>query len=172
DREDVLVAGTVSALKEAMTRTGRSAGQKMARFRVEDLHGFAPVVCFADAYAICRELLATDGAVVVVRGRVDRRGEETGIVAEEVLSAEHYLASFDGAAVVHLREEEVPRIPALLEEISVDRGRVLLLLDLEDESGAVTRIRASESFRVRPGEKLGAAVQRSLGPGRLRLVRA
>ncbi|MBL8692956.1 MAG: DNA polymerase III subunit alpha [Planctomycetes bacterium] len=167
----VLVAGTVSALKEARVKQGQMAGQKMARFHLEDLSGSVAVVVFPRTYAEVGELLATDGAVVSIRGKVDRRTEEPAIVAEKVEHAEKALAAFDGAVAIRLHAIEMGRLPDLLRMAREIPGPTLVLLDVEEEDGYVTRMRLSESFRVAPGESLARMVAAILGPGRLNLVR-
>ena len=46
----VRVAGMISSVRVLQIRSGRNAGQKMARFQLEDLDGTIPVTCFARAY--------------------------------------------------------------------------------------------------------------------------
>jgi DNA polymerase-3 subunit alpha len=168
----VSVAGIVTELKVSLVKNGQSAGQKMARLRIEDLDGSVPIVCFPKTYAEVADLLASEGAVVVVRGRIDTRSDEPALVAERVELAEAALANFDGAAVVKLHETEVAeRLPELLPHFRERPGRAHLYLDIETNDGAVTRVRASDEFRIAPSEGLAAAMTTRLGAGRLRLVR-
>jgi DNA polymerase-3 subunit alpha len=168
----IAVAGIVTELKVSLVKSGQSAGQKMARFRLEDLDGAVPVVCFPKTYAECADVLAADGAVVVVRGRLDTRSEEVALVAEGAESAETALARFDGAVVVRLDETEVERcLTELLPCFRERPGRAQVILEIEESSGLATQIRAGEEFRTTPGESLSKAVASRLGPGRLTLAR-
>ena len=107
-----------------------------------------------------------------MRRRIDTRSDEPALVAERVELAEAALANFDGAAVVKLHETEVAeRLPELLPHFRERPGRAHLYLDIETNDGAVTRVRASDEFRIAPSEGLAAAVTTRLGAGRLRLVR-
>lgn len=169
DRE-LTLAGIVTELKVSLVKSGQSAGQKMARFRLEDLDGSVPIVCFPKAYVECADLLTADGAVVVVRGRLDTRSEETAIVAESIEGAEAALARFEGAVVLRLRESEVEsHLPGLLPCFRETPGRAILVLELEGEDGMATQIRAGDEFRTSPGEALSSTVASRIGPGRLTL---
>ena len=121
----VTLGGVVQSLQRRYTR----GGEPMARFMLEDLSGSIEVTLFPKGFAAAGATLAPD-AVVLVRGRPDRRGEgETTFLASEVEALElrkgpvplslnvervdideHWLASFEqmlsecpGDAPVHLR---------------------------------------------------------------------
>ncbi|EKP94455.1 DNA polymerase III subunit alpha [Thermaerobacter subterraneus] len=84
DREDgarVQVGGLVQGVRRITTR----GGDFMAFVQLEDLEGTVEVVVFPRTYAEAAEALQED-AVIVVRGRVDRREEEEPpkVVAEEI----------------------------------------------------------------------------------------
>ncbi|MBI3818404.1 MAG: DNA polymerase III subunit alpha [Planctomycetes bacterium] len=166
------VAGIVTELKVSLVKTGQSAGQKMARFRLEDLHGAVSVIVFPRTYAECGALLTSEGTVVIVRGRLDTRNEDPSLVAEKLESAENALAHFDGAIVVRLHCTEVrDRLKQLLQLFRERPGKTHLFVDVEEESGAITRIRAGDEYRTAPSDMLSAAVSEKLAPGRLRLIR-
>ncbi len=121
----VTLGGVVQNLKRQYTRNG----EPMARFMLEDLSGSVEVTLFPKGYAAASETLAED-AVVLVRGRSDRRGDgETAFLANEVMPFdlrkgpvplwlnmelvevnddwlqrfEQMLAEFPGEAPVHMR---------------------------------------------------------------------
>ncbi|WPD19405.1 DNA polymerase III subunit alpha [Thermaerobacter composti] len=84
EREDgarVQVGGLVQGVRRITTR----GGELMAFVQLEDLEGSVEVVVFPRTYAEAAEALQED-AVVVVRGRVDRREEEEPpkVVAEAI----------------------------------------------------------------------------------------
>ncbi|MFN0206312.1 MAG: DNA polymerase III subunit alpha [Planctomycetota bacterium] len=166
------VAGIVTELKVSLVKSGQSAGQKMARFRMEDLYGSVGVLCFPRTYAECAELLANEGAVLMLRGKLDTRSEEVSLVAEKIELAEAALARFDGALVVTIQAHEVEA--HLQNVLSIFRGRggkAHLFIDIEEADGAVTRVRAGDEFRAVPSELLYSAVSERLGAGRVKLVR-
>ena len=74
------IGGVVQSLQRRYTRSG----EPMARFMLEDLSGSVEVTLFPKGFAAAGDVLAED-AVVLVRGRPDRRGEgETTFLASEV----------------------------------------------------------------------------------------
>ena len=76
----VTLGGVVQSLQRRYTRSG----EPMARFMLEDLSGSVEVTLFPKGFAAAGDVLAED-AVVLVRGRPDRRGEgETTFLANEV----------------------------------------------------------------------------------------
>jgi DNA polymerase-3 subunit alpha len=82
----VIVGGMLTRLRTTLTKTGRSAGQKMAMFTLSDGNDSVEAVAFAETYAQYAPLLEAD-KVVFLRGRVDRRREETGIIVDAVIPA-------------------------------------------------------------------------------------
>ena len=130
----VTIGGVVQNLQRRYTRSG----EPMARFLLEDMEGSVEVTLFPKGLAAAGDALAED-AVVLVRGRPDRRGDgETAFLASELeefrlrkgpvpLSLdvervdidEHWLASFEqmlsqcpGDAPVHLRVgDSVVKLP-------------------------------------------------------------
>lgn len=166
------VAGIVTELKVTLVKTGQSAGQKMARLRIEDLKGSVGVVVFPRTYNECAELLTAEGAVVLVRGRLDQRMEEVSIVAEKIELAETALANFDGALVLRIHSEEVfDRLNPVLSLFRERPGRSHLFVDIEEADGSIVRVRAGEEYRTAASDTLCASVAERLGPQRLKLMR-
>ncbi|HVF19039.1 MAG TPA: OB-fold nucleic acid binding domain-containing protein, partial [Mycobacteriales bacterium] len=75
----VTVAGILSGLARKTTK----AGAAWAQATLEDLEGAIGVMFFPGSYATCAVLLAED-AVVVVKGKLDRREDEAKLIAIEV----------------------------------------------------------------------------------------
>jgi DNA polymerase-3 subunit alpha len=82
DRDDgelVVLGGIVGALARKFTKRG----EPYAQFRLEGLTGGVEVVAFPSVYEAVPELIESD-RVVLVAGRIDRRGRELQIRAAEV----------------------------------------------------------------------------------------
>jgi DNA polymerase-3 subunit alpha len=166
------VAGIVTELKVSLVKSGQSTGQKMARFRLEDLYGSISVLCFPRTYAECADLLATEGAVILLKGKLDTRSEEPTLIAEKIETVESALARFDGALVVKLQAAEVDQqLGGLLSVFAGGGGRTHLFIDVEEFDGSTTRIRAGDEYRAAPGDSLYSAIASRIGPGRVKLVR-
>jgi DNA polymerase-3 subunit alpha len=98
---EVIVAGLVLGKSEALVKTGKLAGKRMARFRLEDLSGHVPVTCFPRTWEECGKKIE-DGAVLVCRARLEDRAEEPALLLEEALTLDEALARFAGCVVVKI----------------------------------------------------------------------
>jgi DNA polymerase-3 subunit alpha len=73
------VCGLMTKIRQTMTKKG----QLMAFITLEDLSGTGEVVLFSDVYARSRDLLVPD-TPIIVEGTINRRNDETSIVASAV----------------------------------------------------------------------------------------
>ena len=186
----VVLGGLVTAVKQRTTQRGRSAGQTMAIFTLEDKTGSLELVAFSEIYAKYSHLIQEDRAVFVV-GKIQKRDESVNLMPQRVVSADRSeefargvnialypdrLKSSDGAgengeAVEKklrqlrdvLRETvggEGPEVPVLF-EIHAD-GKVFTV------DCSSTRVKAVADLRQRVGRVLGDEEYCSLaGPRRL-----
>jgi DNA polymerase-3 subunit alpha len=93
EHETVSVGGLVASLRVTTSRSG----DPMAFARLDDGMTQVEVVVFGKVYGACREHLVED-AIVIVKGRVDRRDEgETKLRALEIAPFEGGAASRRGA---------------------------------------------------------------------------
>jgi len=167
---EIVLAGLVVGLSEAVVKTGNSAGRKMARFRLEDLVGSVAVTCFPRAYEACRQHIV-DNAVIVVRAKIEERGEEPGLVLEEAMDVEAALARFSGGVVIQLCPEDDACLPELHTTLVQHRGKSPLFFLVTGRDGCTRTVRASGSHGVAISAGLAADVDRLLGRGRVRLAR-
>jgi DNA polymerase-3 subunit alpha len=79
DGDVVRVGGIITALARRFSRKG----EPYVVFRLEDLAGGVQVVAFPSVFEQSGDLLAGD-RIVLVRGRIDLRGRELQIVAQEI----------------------------------------------------------------------------------------
>lgn len=77
--QDVLAGGLVNRVKVMTTRSGR----RMAVLTIEDVTGMVEVTVFPDLFQRLGQMPAVD-QVVLVRGRLERREEETKILASQL----------------------------------------------------------------------------------------
>jgi len=90
DGAKVTLVAAVSSVREH-----RGARGTMAFVQIEDLHGRAELVCFANIYGKARDLLQPDTPVLVA-ARVDTSREEPVLIAEAVESFETALPQLVG----------------------------------------------------------------------------
>lgn len=76
----VVIGGICTNLKKIITKSGN---HEMAFARISDLSGSIEVVIFPKIYAICKQLLLHDTAVLV-KGRVDEREDRLTIIANDI----------------------------------------------------------------------------------------
>jgi DNA polymerase-3 subunit alpha len=106
--------GVITSLQRKWTR----AGDQMAVFTLEDLHGQLEVMVFPKTMAVVGSKLADD-AVVVVKGKVDRRDDQPKLVAMDV---EVFDGIGDGAPPVRIQlpetvtDHQVERLRAVISE--------------------------------------------------------
>ena len=161
---EVTLGGLVVGFRETMTK----AGKKMARFRLEDLHGGIAVTVFPRTLEQNRHLLVED-AVVICKGRLEERAtDETttslGLLMDEVFQQEDAIKNFKGGLIVRLRPEDDERVPALAAVVRAHRGPNRLFFEVEGADGRLRRVRSSERHSVRVSTDFARAVEGVLGP--------
>ena len=166
---EVILAGLVVGLAENVIKNGRSAGQKMARFQLEDLEGSVGVTVFPRALETCRERLAED-TIVVVRGKLEDRGDSSAILLDELLDVEQALTHFRGALVVTLDARDREKLPTLKQLCEKRAGTNPLFLDVEGDDGRRRRVRVPQ-ISLDLSADLVRELDHLLEPGRVSLAR-
>ena len=167
---DVSLAGMIMGYSEMLVKSGKLAGQKMARFRLEDLKGSINVTCFPRTYEENKERLE-DGAVVVIRGKLEENADEAAMLLDKVLSLEEALATFSGGLMIHLGVEDKGLLPRLTEVLGKHRGKQPLYLQVTGDDGCSRRVRAGSDWGVAISNELAVEVDGLLGRGRVRMAR-
>jgi DNA polymerase-3 subunit alpha len=168
---EVRLAGMISGVKLLTIKSGRNAGQKMAKFHLEDLHGSVPVTCFARVYAEVKDLLIDD-SIVFVRGRVDAQAEETSLLLDEIATAQQVLEREVAELIVELKPADLEgdlldRLARLAETLAGNHPLVLIVRDGE----RTYRIRAARRFAVRIDEDAVDKLAALVGAENLRYTR-
>ncbi len=83
DRSQATIAGVIGSINRRYTRKG----DPMVYFSVEDLQGVVEVVAFPKTVAEHGPMIRED-AIVVVRGRVDHRGDDVKFIAQSLSEPE------------------------------------------------------------------------------------
>ncbi|HAI14783.1 MAG TPA: DNA polymerase III subunit alpha [Phycisphaerales bacterium] len=99
---EVTIGGMLTRVRPTLVKNGRSAGQKMAMITIEDKTGSIDGVIFSDAYAIAAPLLESD-AIVLLKGKVDRRREEPNIIVNQVIPVRDAVSQLTQAVNIRLR---------------------------------------------------------------------
>jgi DNA polymerase-3 subunit alpha len=167
---EVLIAGLIIQFSESMVRSGRMEGHKMARFRLEDLHGNVPVTCFPRTYAEYKDKLEED-AVVICRAKLEEREDEAALLLEEVLTPDEAIESFRGGILLRLEPSDRAVLGDLEKVLSDHRGALPAFLEIEGEDGHRRRVRLEANRNLKVSHELVRDVEGLLGPGRMKLAR-
>jgi DNA polymerase-3 subunit alpha len=167
---EVIVAGLVVGKTEALVKTGRLIGKRMARFRLEDLAGHVPVTCFPRTWEECGKKIE-DGAVLVCRAKLEERSEEPALLLEEALTVDEALARFAGCVVVKIGAEDAEILPSLRATIEKHRGKSPIYFQVTGEDGATRRVRAGNDLTVSISENFARELEGLLGRGRVSVAR-
>jgi DNA polymerase-3 subunit alpha len=153
-----------------VVKSGKLAGQKMARFKLEDLDGAVGVTVFPRGYEQFKERLVED-TVVIVRGKVEERADEAALMLDEVLSIEEALGRFEGGLMVQLEPEDVGVLVPLRDTLARHQGKRPVYFQVRGGDGFLRRVRAGSNCRVQISADLAESIDRLLGRGRVRLAR-
>ena len=171
---DTRMAGLITGFAEATVRSGRMAGRKMVRFRLEDLHGRVPVTVFPRTW---EELKGADGvkleegAVILVRGKVEEGRDEPAMILEEAWDLQAALEQFTGGLQIQLLPEDQGQLAALKEIVRKHQGKRPLYLQVTGSDGHTRRVKAARDMSIAISEQLTRELGELLGRDRVGLVR-
>ncbi|HSR83630.1 MAG TPA: DNA polymerase III subunit alpha [Streptosporangiaceae bacterium] len=160
DIQVVTVGGILSGVQRKVTRQGST----WAAATLEDLEGAIEVLFFPATYAQSMSQIIDD-AIVVVRGRLDKREEVPKLVAMEVSTPE--ITSGDaGPFVVSMLEGRCvpPVIERLKEVLRTHPGPTGVHLRLVT-GDRIKVLRLDDKLRVKSSPSLLADLKQLLGPG-------
>ncbi len=161
DGQVVTVAGLIAGLQRKVTKQG----SPWAIATLEDLDGVIEVMVFPQTYQLVSTQLVED-AVVVVRGRLDKREDQPRLVAME-LTLPDLSDGPRGPVVITLPVARCvpPVVDRLKEVLATHPGVTEVHLQLQQAAGRTTVIRLDDRLRVSPGPSLYGDLKALLGPG-------
>jgi DNA polymerase III subunit alpha len=162
DQSIVTVGGILSSLVRKVTKKG----DPWAVATLEDLEGAIEVMFFPSAYQLCGIHLAED-AVLLVRGRLDKREDVPRLMAMEV-SVPDVSEAPRGPVTITLPVARCtpPLVERLKEALGTHPGTTEVRLQVQ-AGEKLTVLRLGEGFRVTPTSSLFADLKALLGPGAL-----
>ena len=154
----------IATLRLRVTKSGRSAGRKMAILGVEDLTGSCDCVAFAEAYEKLAELLVPE-KIVFLTGSVDRRRETPQILVDEAIPIDRAMEELTGSVTIRLDQlVDEDLLKKLSATIARHRGRCPIYLEVAPSTRGDVRagIRPSKEWAIAPSracyEELSALV--------------
>ncbi|GAA1995386.1 DNA polymerase III subunit alpha [Catenulispora subtropica] len=162
DGSIVTIAGIVSGLARKVTKQGNT----WAAAAIEDLEGGIETMFFPQTYQLYATQLAED-AVVVVKGRLDRRDEVPKLIAMEVAMLDISSAGSSAPVVLHVSEARV--IPATVERLkrilTSHPGTTPVRVHLRSRDEKVVRYQLGDNLRVSNSPALSSDLKVLLGAG-------
>ncbi|MEZ5963360.1 MAG: DNA polymerase III subunit alpha [Planctomycetota bacterium] len=161
----VRLAGMVSGVRILQIKSGRNAGQKMARFFLEDLEGRVPVTCFAKAYQECKDAIVED-AISIMTARLDAQSEELALLLESIEPAQQVVDAEVEAIVLRLSDswQTAERcLERIADAIARHPGPQRVELEVVD-GDHVFQVRADRHFSVRVTDDLLDHLAEIVGP--------
>jgi DNA polymerase-3 subunit alpha len=157
DKTTATIGGVVGSLNTRYTK----AGEPMFFFTFEDLQGSIEVVCFPRTVAEFGPMIRED-AVLVITGRVDHRGDDVKMIAQQIQEPR-----LDAGSVVRLRvratrmsRSTVEQLRTVLANHPGNAGVFLHMVSDDDERV----IQLGNDHRVEPRTALFAELRELLGP--------
>ena len=162
---DTSVGGVIATVRQLKTKKG----DRMAVFTLEDAQGGVEVLCFPDTFQKCGALIEA-GAMVLVRGKLERDDDSARILATEIAPIETRARTHRaGGGHPGQGPGQIANMFQTLGEIfSRHRGDRRVSFDIElPASPTPMRVRAdvSSQIRVRPSSSLIAEIEQVVGQG-------
>ena len=159
DGQQVVLAGILSSVLRRVNK----AGAPWASAALEDLEGSVEVLFFPQTYAQVAVSIAED-AIVVVKGRVDRREDVAKLIASDV-SVPDLSDGPRGPVVVQLQAARCtpPVVERLREVLATHPGTTEVQLQLVNGERR-TALRVADGFRVAATPALMGDLKALLGP--------
>lgn len=159
DGQVVTVAGLLSGLQRKVTKQGNSWAMGV----LEDLGGAIEVMIFPSSYQLCSMLLAED-AILVIKGRLDRREDVPKIIAMEVTQPDLTVNDSGPFSVTMPIGRCTPPVVERLKEVLVTHpGSTEVHLNLQN-GARITVVRLDDRLRVTPSPALMGDLKQLLGP--------
>lgn len=145
DREEVILAGMISAIKNAATKKpSKNGNTRYVNFDLEDPHGLVRCIMWPEQFARMGEKVSLE-AMVIIKGKIDKRGREPNVVVDQLLTLNDARKQFtDRLAInfkrgVHSRQDMV-NVHDVLTQFP-GQTEVLLVVDSVDQNQVDTQLR-------------------------------
>ena len=171
-RTEVWMGEVISAIKLAHTRNPKpDTPSKYANFDLEDIDGITRAIAWPNTYERYAEMIQPD-AIVLIRGRVDKRGEEEiNLICDEFIPIAEVEARFTSGLKILYDEakhpqELIPRIAEILRGYPGDRE---VQFEVKTNSGELVQL-VSLKHKIRVDTELRNRLDDLLGPASHRLL--
>jgi len=139
DGAQVIVGGMISAIKLATAKkASRNGNSKYANFDLEDPTGIIRCIAWSDDYARYEEQIKPE-SVIIVAGKVDRRGREPNLVVNRIFTLDQADKEFTSQVAIKFEKglhspDDIQRVRSLLSRYAGPTD-VILIVDSFAENG-------------------------------------
>ncbi|MCH8044778.1 MAG: DNA polymerase III subunit alpha [Planctomycetes bacterium] len=175
-RTDTVLGGMLTAIKITHTKKARSDGAstKYAMFDLEDLEGMVRCIIWPEQYAQFGHLVEAD-AILVVRGRVDRRpgSEESNLIVNELIALDALDEKYTKGLVIRVdeRQHDEQVLSGLHEILRGYPGTRELQLVICLADGSKVYIKSAK-MHISLDQEMRRRIDDLLGPGNVRAITA
>ncbi len=140
DGAQVVIGGMISAIKIATAKkASRNGNMKYANFDLEDPSGIIRCIAWSDDYARYEELIKSEN-VIIVAGKVDRRGREPNVVVNRILTLDQADKEFTSQVAIKFEKglhstDDIQRVRNVITKYPGSTD-VILIVDSWAENGA------------------------------------
>ena len=162
---EVAVGGILSEVKRRKSKKG----DWWASMQLEDSDGQIDLLVFPKAYRVHDTLLENDRAVLAT-GRLESDEERVRILVDDLCPLEDMKEKKAEAVQVRIDAGQIDDdvVDRLRAAVASHRGEAQLFLEIAKPTSYRLVARAEPGMRVHPSPDLTAAIDRILGPGRVR----
>jgi DNA polymerase III subunit alpha len=161
DGQIVKIGGILSGVTRKVTKKGDT----WAAATLEDLAGAIEVLFFPNSYQLYATAIADD-AIVIVKGKVDRRDDVPKLIAMD-MTIPDLSTGADGSAPIVLQLAVTKCVPPVVEQLRevlrTHPGTTEVHMRLRGNQ-KTTVVRLDDKLRVTPGPALHADLKQLLGP--------
>lgn len=156
DGTRITIGCMIAQVRPTVTKTGKSAGRKMAMLTVEDLTGKGDAVVFSDAYERLSGLIRPDAMVFIV-GTVDRRRERPNIIVDEIIAIDLAIEQLTGMVTIRVPAgARAELLASVRDALGRHRGACPVVLEVVPSlrSDVKAILRTDKQWCVQPSRKL------------------
>jgi DNA polymerase-3 subunit alpha len=164
DNTPVFVGGMIEGLRTTITKNGRAAGKRMARFVLEDLSGTVDCVMFGEDYE--REGANIQaGHPVFIRGVVSHRMSEPSVRVTDTFTFDQVRPKFSESVAISLDREAATEstFTEIKKQLELSSGRTPVFLEIPDDDGRTVVLETGPDLKVALTDSLYAGLAELVG---------
>ena len=157
-RSKVVMGGLIGKVSKMVTKSGRFAGQTMARFTLESEKNSCMCTVFSEQYAQYCDYVKEDTPVFVV-GQVDLSGNSPGVRVDEIVPMKRVRERFTSELHIHLNQDaDTKTLGTIRKQFMEHAGDCMVFFDVGSPAGDEISIKVGRRFYVKPDESFHQSI--------------